>query len=330
MKIRDLKSIIIIFLYSAFNLGIILVGVTTKPTKNEGTLLAHGLAPEFTEISKLEYFHLKGSNPQMSLSAEHMKSQNEEFAEFNLPKGIYNYQEKNKLIHYQADQGIYQKNRELLILSDNVKVHSEESDYQADHLKYYFKKDVIVGKGNVKFEGDDPKSKDFISIQSDFMRAKPQAQVSRFKGHVQGSMQRKRKYEGKMTFSSSEFEFDGNKSLANLTGGVHLKRDNYDITAGKGDIYLENYNKKLKYFVLNDDVKVLEKLQTKEGYQERKAYAERLEGFGSDQKMVLTGAPRVEMGKDIIKGYRITIRENIDLVEVDDAMSDVQVKRPKD
>jgi hypothetical protein len=29
----------------------------------------------------------------------------------------------------------------------------------------------------------------------------------------------------------------------------------------------------------------------------------------------------------VIKGYRITIRENADLVEVDDAMSDVQVKR---
>ena len=133
-----------------------------------------------------------------------------------------------------------------------------------------------------------------------------------------------------MSFASREFQFDGNKSLANLSGDVHLKRESYDITAGKGDIYLENFNKKLKYFVLNDDVKVSEKLQTKQGIQERKAFAERLEGFGRDQRMVLTGAPRVEMGKDIIKGYRITIRENIDLVEVDDAMSDVQVKRKKD
>ena len=37
----------------------------------------------------------------------------------------------------------------------------------------------------------------------------------------------------------------------------------------------------------------------------------------------------VEQGKDIIKGYRITIRENAELIEVDDAMSDVQVKRKK-
>ena len=74
---------------------------------------------------------------------------------------------------------------------------------------------------------------------------------------------------------------------------------------------------------------VSEKLQTTEGVKERRAFAERLEGFGRDQKMVLSGAPRVEMGTDVIKGYRITIRENVDLIEVDDAMSDVQVKQKK-
>ena len=45
--------------------------------------------------------------------------------------------------------------------------------------------------------------------------------------------------------------------------------------------------------------------------------------------MMLSGAPRVEQGADVIKGYRITIRENVDLIEVDDAMSDGQVKREK-
>ena len=78
---------------------------------------------------------------------------------------------------------------------------------------------------------------------------------------------------------------------------------------------------------MNDDVKMSEKMETREGIQTRQAFAERLEGFGREQKMVLSGAPRVEMGKDVIKGYRITIRENVDLIEVDDAMSDVQVKR---
>ena len=120
---------------------------------------------------------------------------------------------------------------------------------------------------------------------------------------------------------------DGEKSFAYLEGGVRIVREGYDITAGKAEMFLDNYNKSLKYFVLNDDVKVSEKIDGPEGHQMRRAFSERLEGFGKEQKMVLTGAPRVEMGKDVIKGYRITIRENVDLVEVDDAMSDVQVKR---
>src|SRR5665647_2877221 len=102
-----------------------------------------------------------------------------------------------------------------------------------------------------------------------------------------------------------------------------MKRQSYLITSGKADITLENYNKSLKYFVLNDDVKVTETVHTPQGVQQRKAFSERLEGFGREQRMILSGAPRVEMGTDVVRGYRITIREDIDLIEVDDAVSDI-------
>ena len=108
---------------------------------------------------------------------------------------------------------------------------------------------------------------------------------------------------------------------------MKLIRDNYVITSGKADIFLENYNKSLKYFVLNDDVKVTETMQTPTGVVIRKSFSERLEGFGREQKMILSGAPRVEQGNDALKGYRITIRENVDLIEVDDSMSDMHVKK---
>jgi lipopolysaccharide export system protein LptA len=140
-------------------------------------------------------------------------------------------------------------------------------------------------------------------------------------------LQRKKKYEGAMTFSSHELQVEGHQSLVQLQGEVNLKRQSYLITAGKGDIYLENFNKSLKYFVFNDDVKVTETIQTPQGTSYRKAFSERLEGFGREEKMVLSGAPRVEHGKDMVKGYRITIREKMDLIEVDDAMSDVETKR---
>lgn len=329
MRVLNPRSIIIILVYVALNIFIIIMSYLIKPESNQITTAQRNLAPEFTEISKLEYFHLRDALPQMSLSAEMMRSQGEETGEFITPRGVYNVQDKNKTIKYSANEGLYRKDKEVLTLAGNVKLDSSEAQYFADQVNYFFKRDLIIGNGNVKFEGEDPKSKDYVIVQSESMQANPEAQLSRFKGGVKGSMQRKKKYEGKLVFSSNELHLDGNKSLANLVGNVHMKRDSYDITAGKADVYLENYNKSLKYFVLNDDVKVTEKLQTNEGVQERRAFAERLEGFGREQKMVLSGAPRVEMGEDVIKGYRITIRENVDLIEVDDAMSDVQVKREK-
>lgn len=329
MKVLNPKSIIIIFAYLVLNAFIVIVSLTLKPEDSQKIINAKNLAPEYTIIQKLEYFHLRDALPQLSLSAEIMRSQGEEMAEFETPRGVYNFQQKNKTIKYSANEGLYRKDKEVLTLSGKVKLDSSEAQYLADKVKYFFTKDLLIGNGNVKFSGEDPKSRDFVLVESNSMRANPEAQLSKFKGDVKGSMQRKKKYEGKLTFASHELHLDGNKSLANLVGNVQMKRDSYNITAGKADMYLENYNKSLKYFVLNDDVKVTEKLQTEEGIQERRAFAERLEGFGREQKMVLSGAPRVEMGEDVIKGYRITIRENVDLIEVDDAMSDVQVKKNK-
>lgn len=329
MKIRDPKSIIIILSYVAINSFIVIASFRQEQQIVSGSKVANSLAPEFTEIEKLDYFHLREGVPQMSLAADKMRSQGEEMAEFEFPRGVYNYQAKNKTLRYSADFGLYKKQKELLTLDGKVEVASDEAQYFANKLKYYFKKDLIVGTGDVKFLGDDLKTKDHVEITSTQMRAKLESQLTTFKGNVQGSLQRKKKYEGKLIFASNELQLDGNKSLAQLQGDVSMKREGYLITAGKADVFLENFNKSLKYFVLNDDVKVTERLETPEGVTERKAYAERLEGFGREEKMVLSGAPRVEMGKDVIKGYRITIRENTELVEVDDAMSDMQIKRDK-
>ena len=42
---------------------------------------------------------------------------------------------------------------------------------------------------------------------------------------------------------------------------------------------------------------------------------------------MLSGAPRVVQGNDVIKGYLITLREKMEFIEVEDALSDVQVKK---
>ncbi len=327
IKIRDKRSIFIIFGYLALNAFIFELSLTQKNVPF-GTKNKHkSIAPDFTEIENLDYFHLRDGVPQLSLAANKMRSQGEDFAEFDEPKGLYNYLQKDKTIRYQALEGIYKKAKEILTLDGKVKMTTDDAEYFADHFKYYFKKDLIIGKSNVKVVGDDLKTKDHFVIESETMRAYPQKQYSTFKGNVHGSLVRKKNYEGGMSFSSLEMQMDGVKSLAQLQGDVMMKREGYLITAGKGDIFLENFNKSLKYFVFNDDVKVTETIKTPTGNTLRRAFSERLEGFAREEKMILSGAPRVEMGTDVVKGYRITIREDIDLIEVDDAMSDMQMKK---
>lgn len=327
VKVRDFKSIIIIFSYVLVNAFIIELSLFQTATPNPKKMKKRVLAPDFTEIENLDYFHLKDEIPLLSLSADKMRSQGEDFAEFDVPKGVYNYQKRNQTLRYQALFGVYKKKNDLLTLEGKVKMTTEETEYFADEFNYFIKDDLITGIGSIKVVGEDLKSKDHFEIESQTMRAHPERQWSSFQGNVRGKLQRKKKFEGASTFSSREAEMDGKTSLAKLRGDVKLNRDNYLISAGKGDIFLENYNKSLKYFVFNDDVKVTETVKTPQGMTQRKAFSERLEGFGREEKMVLSGAPRVEMGKDVVKGYRITIRENVDLIEVDDAMSDVEVKK---
>jgi lipopolysaccharide export system protein LptA len=329
VKIRDLKSIIIILGYVCINAFILELSFFESRTPEYKKMVYRNLAPEFTIIENLDYFQLKSGLPLLSLAADQMRSQGEAFAEFVTPKGVYNYQQKATDLKYQALTGIYKKEKETLTLDGMVKLNTDDAEYTGDHFKYFLKKDLIYGKGNVKVVGDDLKSHDHVIIEADALKAYPERKWSRFKGNVRGSMVRKKNYEGKLTFSSLEAEMNGVTSLAQLIGDVKMRREGYFITARKGDIFLENFNKSLKYFVFNDDVKVTETVKTPEGITQRKAFAERLEGYGREDKMVLSGAPRVEMGKDVVKGYRITLRQNIDVLEVDDAMSDMEVKKSK-
>ena len=52
---------------------------------------------------------------------------------------------------------------------------------------------------------------------------------------------------------------------------------------------------------------------------ERRAFGEKLEGMMSESKIILTGYPKVFQQNDVITGNKIVLRENNEVVEVDDA-----------
>src|SRR5690606_36667393 len=133
---------------------------------------------------------------------------------------------------------------------------------------------------------------------------------------------RQRACEENIHFSSDDLYSYEALLKIELLGNVLVRRPGMVSTSLKGEIFLENYNKKLKYFVLYDDVKVTEKLKLEGGrVVERRAFGEQLEGIMSEDKITLTGSPKVFPVKDIIKGNVIVLRENNEVVEVDDANS---------
>ncbi len=330
IKVRDSRSIIIIFGFIILNIFILTNSFKKDSEEQKKNTSDSGLAPHPTVITDLEYFNLKGGKPELSLHAERMDSIGQDFANFIAPKGIFSLSESNRTIRYEAMTGEYKKTQKILSLNDKVKLETPSEKYEGNNIKYYLGQDLVVGNGNIHLQADDPKTRDHIEVFSDTIRSYPKRKVSYLSGSVSGELSRLRKYEGKTKFKSHSMELSGVEGKATLEGDVQLSRQNYLVTGGKADIFFENYNKSLKYFVMNDDVKVTEQMTSPQGENSvRRAYSERLEGFGQEQKMILSGAPRVEQGRDVIKGYRITIRQNIDLIEVDDSMSDMQVKKNK-
>ena len=82
-------------------------------------------------------------------------------------------------------------------------------------------------------------------------------------------------------------------------------------------IWLKNYHRGVKYFVLFDDVRLLEKLKLVNGEEIiRKAFSEKVEGFPLERKLVLSGYPKVLQGRDVIKGNQVIIREENEIVEI--------------
>ena len=82
MKVRNPRSYVIIFIYLCLNLIVVLLAFNQKAQEANRKAAPAPLAPEYTRIEDLKYFHLKNSSPQMSLNAQAMRSQGEELAEF--------------------------------------------------------------------------------------------------------------------------------------------------------------------------------------------------------------------------------------------------------
>ncbi|MCP4911847.1 MAG: LPS export ABC transporter periplasmic protein LptC [Oligoflexia bacterium] len=236
------------------------------------------------------------------------------------------YTKSGREINYRGQRGVYSQNEGLLKLEGDVALDLAETKATSDHLTYYVNKEKADLKGTVKSQSFVESTGDRIKINSDAATFYPMKKTSTYQGNVNGQIVRKRVYEENIKFKSNIFSLDIPTNYAELLGNVFIEKQQLKASSLRGEIYLENYNKKLKYFVLYDDVKVSEKVMLEGNFIERKAFSEKLEGLMSENKVILTGFPKVFQLDDVIKGNKIVLRENTEVVEVDDANSNFKLK----
>ncbi len=221
----------------------------------------------------------------------------------------------------ESDELIFDRKNETVEASGGVRTKYKGYNLNCEEGKYDLKTKKFVGSGQVETNSRHSISGDRVKIKSDEIVAYPEEKRSTVKGNVSGSIQRKRKYEGKVTFKADEISADLNKEKIELNSNVELKRNNVTVTANQSKIFVQNYNKRLSYYELNGNVVIKQRLKdpkTMKKYN-RMAYAEKLEGYAREKKIVLTGTPRVESKNNIVRGSKIIIKENANLVEVLDS-----------
>ncbi|MFW5887799.1 MAG: LPS export ABC transporter periplasmic protein LptC [Bacteriovoracia bacterium] len=290
------------------------------PAQNQG-------ATRKSYFKELSYLVMKEWNPFIKLNAKVLTMDSiSKLTDIEKPKGTI-YVEGQSPIFYKADNGQINQQLESIKLKDNAVLNRDKMQLNAKNIEYVIRNDRFSARTNVKTKLVNEKNGDTLHISSDRAVAYPSIQIYEFHGDVAGKIVRKRIYERSIYFWCEFLYCNMNKDYARLQKSVKIKHGTSVATAIRGEIYLDNYNKKLKYYTLFDDVKIVEEYKNERGkLEERIALGEKLDVYHQQRKAVLTGAPRVYQGEDVIKGNKITIRENMDLIEVDDSQSVFEIK----
>lgn len=290
-------------------------------------------SPEDSYFKEVKFFTKTNGVPTISMRSKEMVI-SEDFSSTvaTFVDGFYYSQTNPEPIKFSAERAIAKPKIDQLDLENKVVLVDPNHEFHSEKLKISDRGNRIFGQtqvetiSKIKTEGSLEADTSTLLIRSEEMDYNSLANRVVYKGSVDGEMKRIKAYEEGIKFKTSELGLDGAKGLITLNGQVFLEKGRFEVWSNRGEIFLENYNKKLKYYSLSDDVRLREELQGRGKLVERKAFAEKLEGWMNERKVVLTGFPKVIQEKDIIKGNRIVLRENSESVEIDDANSSLILK----
>lgn len=287
---------------------------------------------DLQRVEVLQFYSMKENKPSAYIDAYYLEIKNKfSLFDFINPKGYFiGKKGENDLTHFSSQRLNFNKLKSVAEFKGDIQLKKEPLKVDCQVGTYWSESETLFCKDRVKVFAVQPKNRDEVTINSDEVKAFFEQKYSIHKGNVFGVIKRPLIHEPATDFSSENLSFFYDQGQAHLEGTVHVKHGEYDIKSRKGEILIENYNKRLKYFTFDDDVIVEQKSRKIPGGK-RLAFAEKMVGVRSEGTVVLTGAPRVVQGKDVVKGNKITLRQGASLIEVDDAVSSMiyEQKKPR-
>lgn len=282
----------------------------------------------YSYFKNVKYFKMSNEKGRYHLDASEV-SQNltTNILILTEPSGVLLNDYKSQPMYYDAYTGVIDAAKKYLSLRGKVILRDPTIRIESESMNYSDNAQVVNFNGDAKTTSKDFDTSYEIEIASDELTYNLENELVKYDGNVRGKVSRTRAYEDNIKFQANSIVVDKSKRNANLSGNVKFLKSQLVASARNGEIYLDNYNKKLKYYALYDDV-VIEETVSPKGQPpfKRKAFSERLEGFMAEEKIVLLGLPRVYQKKDLLRGNTIVLRRDIETIEVDDANTNFKIR----
>ena len=229
------------------------------------------------------------------------------------PSGIV-IQGRNQ-IQYEGDAGQIELNKKLVSVRDNVKVSHHKGvtycrEIQVDQAK---KKIDLLDKVQTTQYLKDGRT---LFINSEKAQLFTHQKMGRYFEGVEGKISGGDSKINDIYFEAEEISFDGARRVLDLVENVGLKHGKLEFSSLRGKVFLKNFNRGVKYYSLSDDVRMNDEILIEEKVVSRKAFGENVKGFVDRKEVEFTGFPKVIQGDEVIRGNKILLMENSDIVEI--------------
>jgi lipopolysaccharide export system protein LptA len=324
----SLMHILALTVFAGLCAGLVVVSIIVRlPERGGSKDRPETVAPDATsKFIDVRYFVQDGVKPVVSLIAsELLQLKAQGLVLFENPKGRI-WGKEVVPVTYEAFKGRLDENKNRFALSGAVQMKREDGWLSSKEADYNPEEQIFHASGEVHTKNTPPGG-DEIFVNSDKAVSFFQKNFSEYEGNVNGSIKKNNSPSKDVNFTCEKLQADQAASTLVATGNVSLQKQDMTATGLRGEVRFNPKTKTLMYYVLYDDVKLTQKVNPARGtVYTRKAFAEKFEGHPLENKFILTGAPRVLEGRDVVRGSRIIVRQNNETIEVEDSVSNIGFK----